>query len=113
MKQGTGPCWELGTGPLDISITAQNGFLAKIKNVQLWRFTAFCDRQYTSLPRRILYNILDENLETVPAFLLAERFTGRAGVPPAQMEDAKPSLVAGETPAPPGRPLRLKMRNLP
>ena len=26
------------------------------------------------------YNILDENQEIVPAFLLAERFTGRAGV---------------------------------
>ena len=82
-------------------ITAQNEFLAKIKNVQLWHFIAFCDRRQTSLPRRILYNILDENQETVPAFLLAERFTGRAGVPPAQMEELKSSLVAGETPTPP------------
>ena len=45
--------------------------------------------------------LLDENLETVPAFLLAERFTGGAGGTPAQKEDAKSSLVAGETPAPP------------
>ncbi len=33
----------------------------------------------------------------------AWRITGRVGVSPAQMEDAKPSLVAGGTPAPPGR----------
>ena len=32
---------------------------------------------------------------------LGERITGRAGVSPAQKEDAKYSLVAGETPAPP------------